>query len=413
MSAKWPRREYTTNMRNFKYANCLGLFAHVLVAAVLSASSGFAKAAPRTPANENDVVATLPFRANDSRARELAELRSAVAKDEKNVALSVDLAQRYFESALASGDPRYVGYAEAVVGRFSADLPPELLTLRGQLRQYRHDFSGALEDFARAVSLDPDLGAAHAWRGAIFLVQANYAAARTECDALAAIDRKVLSGGCLGLTLAYTGQLQAAETTLQKTLALTKDPDQRLWLLTRLGEVAAWRGNNTLAQTHYQAALKLGLDDSYLLAAWTDFLLDTQREQEVVALLKTWEASDGLLLRLALAQNRLKLPDSKRTTQMLEDRFAAARVRQDTTHQAEEARFWLYLRNDPASALRNAAENFQVQREPRDARVLLEAALAANNKAAAEPVLAWLKTGGFEDARLKSLALALTGGFTQ
>lgn len=401
-------------MHNFKYANSLGF--HTLFLG-LALSLGFllaflqpAYAAPRTPGNDAEVVATLPFRANDNRARELAAMRAAVAKDDKNVDLSANLAQRYFESALSSGDPRYVGYAEAVVARFTGDLPPALLTLRGQLRQYRHEFAGALADFARAISIDPDLGTAHAWRGAIFLVQANYAAARTECDALATINRKVLASGCQGLTLAYTGQLQAAEATLQKAFALTKDPDQQLWLLTRLGEVAAWRGNQAQAQTHYQAALKLGLDDSYLLAAWTDFLLDNRREQDVLALLKTWEASDGLLLRLALAQNRLKLPDVKRTSQMLEDRFAAARARKDTTHQAEEARFWLDLRNDPTTALRVAAENFEVQREPRDARIVLEAALAAKNKAAAEPALAWLKSSGFEDAHLRSLAQQLAQG---
>lgn len=395
-------------MRKFKLCSSPGSYGSSLAVAGLLALAGAALAAPRIPASDSVVVATLPFRANDSQARELAALRSAVAKDKKNAALSANLAQRYFESALASGDPRFIGYADAVVAQFPNEMTPELLTLRGQLRQYRHEFSGALADFARAVSLDPQLGAAHAWRGAIFLVQANYDGARTACDALVAIDRQVLAGGCLGLTQAYTGPLQTAQATLQNTLAIAKDPEQRLWLLTRLGEVAAWQGNNTQAQTHYQAALKLGLDDVYLLAAWTDFLLDTQREQDVVALLKTWEASDGLLLRLALAQSRLKLPDAKRTTQMLDDRFAAARARKDTTHQAEEARFWLDLRNDATAAVRIAAENFQVQREPRDARILLEAALVAKNKASAEPALAWLKSSGFEDVHLKALAQRLT-----
>lgn len=396
------------------YAHSLRFYGQIVALAMATAMAPAsfisAHAAPRTPTNDADVVATLPYRANDSRARELSVLRKALASDVKNVQANANLAQRYFESALASGDPRYVGYAEAVLARFAADLPPELLILRGQLRQYRHDFSGALGDFAKALSADPDLAAAHAWRGAIFLVQANYAAAKAECDALLAIDRKVLAGGCLGLQLAYTGQLQNAEATLQKTLALAKDPDQRLWVLTRLGEVAAWRGDKAQAQGHYQAALKLGRDDSYLLAAWADFLLDNQREQEALNFLKTWEASDVLLLRLAQAQHRLKLPDAKRTTQMLEDRYAAARARKDSTHQAEEARFWLELRKDPATAVRVAAENYQIQREPRDARILLEAAIAAKNKDAAKPALTWLTSSGFEDGQIRSLAQTLNVG---
>jgi hypothetical protein len=48
-----------------------------------------------------------------------------------------------------------------------------------------------------------------------------------------------------------------------------------------------------------------------------------------------------------------------------------------------------------------------VQREPADARVLLEAALAARDKAAAEPALRWLAESRIEAPRLQALADAL------
>ena len=96
---------------------------------------------------------------------------------------------------------------------------------------------------------------------------------------------------------------------------------------------------------------------------------------------------------------------------MLADRYAAARLRGDTTHRAEEARYLLHLRGDARQALRLAAENYRIQREPRDARVLLEAALAAQDGAAAQAVRDWLRSSGFEDARLRRLgqASALAG----
>ena len=53
--------------------------------------------------------------------------------------------------------------------------------------------------------------------------------------------------------------------------------------------------------------------------------------------------------------------------------------------------------------MRLAAENYRVQREPRDARILLEAALAAGDAAAAQPARDWLAASGFEDARLRRL----------
>ena len=79
-------------------------------------------------------------------------------------------------------------------------------------------------------------------------------------------------------------------------------------LLTRLGEVAAWRGHPEKAEQHYRAALALGIDDGYLLAAWSDFLLDRSRPAEVLKWLAGWESSDGLLLRLAIAGPRPVVP---------------------------------------------------------------------------------------------------------
>jgi Tfp pilus assembly protein PilF len=222
--------------------------------------------------------------------------------------------------------------------------------------------------------------------------------------------RKTLFGACIGLVQAYGGQLEAAYRSLQQALADTRDNDNRLWLLTRLGEVAAWRGQSALAEGHYREALALGRDDGYLLAAWGDFLLDSGRPAEVIKQLAGWEASDSLLLRLAEAEAALKLPGAARLAQMLDDRFAAAKLRGDTTHRAEEARYRLRLRGDPAEAVRLAAENYRVQREPRDARILLEAAIAAKDAAAAQTVQNWLRSSGFEDARLRGLGQELCKG---
>ncbi len=373
----------------------------LLVTALACPSIAFA--APRKPALDTDVVERLPLRAGDTATRELAALQASARAAGQDPQPAATLAQRYFDLAVARGDPRYVGYAEAVVARFPEPLPASLRAVRGQLRQYRHDFAGALDDFASALAADPELGVAHAWRGAIFLVQADYAATHKECDALLHLNRTVLHGGCFGLLQAYGGKLGAGQQSLQKALSATADAGNRLWLLTRLGEVAEWRGQPKVAEKHYREALGLGRDDGYLLAAWGDFLIDAGRPEDVLKDLAGWEASDNLLLRLAEAEAALKRPGAARLAQMLEDRFAAAKQRGDTTHQAEEARYQLRLRGNAKEALRLAAENYRVQREPRDARILLEAAIAAGDAAAAKPARDWLTSSGFEDARLRDL----------
>ena len=373
----------------------------VLYSALLATT---AQSAPRTPVSDATVIEKLPFRAGDSRARELETLRASARKSPGDAAAAAALAQAYFDMAQARSDPRYVGYADAVVSQFDNNLSIDLLVIRGTLYQYRHDFDKALVDFAAALAQDPERAGAHAWRGAIYLVEAQYDNARKECAALLKLQRPVLHGGCSGLVQAYTGQLNSAYATLQQALALARYDDQRLWLLTRMGEVSAWLGQNARAERHYRDALALGLDDGYMLAAYADFLLDNKRPAEVLKLLSSWEASDPLLLRLAEAETLLQAPAAKAHVQALDDRFAAAKLRGDTTHRAEEARFQLRLRKNPALALQLAAANYQVQKEPRDLRVLLEAALAAGDAAAAKPGRDWLQSTGFEDARLRALA---------
>ena len=362
------------------------------------------QAAPRTPTDDAEVLERLPLRAGNSAQRELAALRAQARDNPADADTAVRLAERYFDQAMASGDPRHVGHAEAVLNKIKGPPSAARLAIQGQLLQYRHDFDEALRTFAAALALDPERAEAHAWRAAIFLVQADYAQALGECEALRRLERPVLQAGCTGLAQAYGGQLLAGERTLANALADAALPDSRLWLLTRLGEVAAWRGQPALAERHYRAALALGLDDSYLLAAWCDFLLDQGRPAEVVRQLAGWENADPLLLRLAEAESALKLPMAAAHVRMLGERFAAAGQRGDTTHRAEEARYQLRLRNDPARAVQLARANYAVQREPRDARVLLEAAIAAGDTAAAQPALDWLRRSGFEDAHLRKLA---------
>ena len=381
----------------------LGLGAVLLVCYAAGAWS-----APRTPQHDQEVLERLPLKAADPQADAIRQYQKAVMASPGDAGAVADLAHRYFDLAMAYGDPRYVGYAEALIGRFAGPLTADLLLVRGLLRQYRHAFEEAKADFLAALDSKPDLLAAQAWRGAVLLVQADYAGARQACDGLGAGGAPTLQAGCLGLLLAYTGQLAQAYQTLEKGLALASNAGNRLWLHTRLAEVAAWQGRAALAERHYRNALQADLTDGYLLAAWSDFLLDQQRPREVIALLKDRAASDPLLLRLALAHQRVASPQAAVFAGMLEERFTATRLRGDTTHRAEEARYLLHIRRDHQAALSLALANYEVQREPRDARMVLEAALAAGQPDKAGKVLAWVKSSGFQGLPISTLVEQLS-----
>jgi Tfp pilus assembly protein PilF len=370
-----------------------------------------AVAAPHAPGDDATVLERLPSRPGDPVAAELRALRSAAAAAPGDASAAARLARRYFDLALAHGDARYIGYAEAALRAWQggAEPPVEVLVVQGLLRQYRHDFDGALALLARAAARDPGSVAARSWSAAIHMVRADYARARRECEALEPIASELLAAGCAAYVDATTGRARAAYQRL--SALLERDPEAsaglRLWAQTRLAE-AAWRfGDAPAAERHFRAALALGLEDNFLLAAYADFLLEHGRDAEVPPLLRGRARSDTLLLRLALAAQALGLAEAQQHIKALGERFAAAALRGERLHMGEEARYLLHLRGDARGALALAAENWKAQREPRDAAILLEAALAARDPQAAAPALEWLEASGFEHDRLRRVGAQL------
>jgi tetratricopeptide (TPR) repeat protein len=371
-------------------------------------------AAPYIPKSDSEVLERLPFKASAGEGSELRALRRAQAEKPQDLERALALAQRYFDLASAEGDPRYVGYAEAVIRPWSnaATPPVESLIMRALIRQYRHEFDAALADLGRAAEIDPGIARIWSWRAAILLVQADYAGARAACARLAPLASVLLVTSCNAAVDARTGKAELAYTELSAGLARRPDaePELQLWIQTRLAEAAMQLGRSELAERHFKAGLALGITDGYILAAYADFLLDQGRPLAAVSLLKDWERSDVLLLRLALAEQAAGLPSAAAHVKMLQERFDASALRGDKLHQQDEARFHLAMLGDPRGAVRLAAENYRVQREASDARMLMEAALAAKDYAAAQPALDWMKSSGYEDPVCARLALLLRAG---
>jgi predicted Zn-dependent protease len=261
------------------------------------------------------------------------------------------------------------------------------------------------------LALEPGEPEALAWRAAIRMVQADYGAAREDCARLSEVASELLATGCAAYVDASSGAMQAAYARLLATLKRHPEARKtlRLWTLTLLADMAQRSGKSDAAEEHYRAALGLGLTDQYLIAAYAEFLLERRRWAEVVALLQPWERSDALLLLLARAERALGRPDAARHARMLRERYEASARRGERLHVQDEARFRLEFLGDAQGALALAVENWSRQKEPRDAELLLEAALAARNASAARPVLDWLARSGFEDPRLARLAADLAG----
>jgi tetratricopeptide (TPR) repeat protein len=364
---------------------------------------------PARAAHKSDVLTTVRARARDPRAKHLEALRANLQRAPHDEARATEVAQAYLARSRESGDPRDLGRAEAALAPWwdLAAPPPAVWLLRGTLRQSRHDFDGALADLDGLLIVDPNNAQAWLTRAVVLGVQARYGDALPSCDALKESTSALTLAACRAPILALTGRMAAANAELASTLPLASEASTRAWVHALVGEIADWRGDEANAEQHLRVALAFDPSDRYVRTELADLWLDENRCDEATALLEGREQDDGALLRLALAARCTHAVTAAGFAEMLRERFQAARARGESLHGREESRAARTLDGDTARALTLAAQNWRVQREPADARVFLEAALAAHDRAAAAPVLGWLATSGFEGARIRTLAAAV------
>ena len=363
-------------------------------------------ATPYIPSNPNQVLEKLPTSTSASQA-EIKNLSAQLSAHPNDIGLAVKLARLYIERSREEGDPRYLGYAEAVLAPWwKLSKPPvDILVLRATLLQSTHQFDKSLADLNAVLKLDSANGQAWITRATILQVQGKYAAALKSCEELYALVPPLITMTCTSNIQSLSGKAAQSYSKLKAAYAQNLEADSSIqaWILTLLAEMATRLGDDTAAEQYFQNTMKIEEPDGYLLGAYSDFLLDKKRPQEVVELLKTKTKIDPLLLRYAEALKAINSAQAVKHTSALKQRFAAATMRGDTVHQREQSRFELRLMNNPKRALELAKLNWQIQKEPADARIYLEAAIAMNNKNEASIVIHWLAANQQEDAALSSI----------
>jgi tetratricopeptide (TPR) repeat protein len=376
----------------------------------LALAAASLRAAPFVPERDDVVLDVLPEAARPA-ARELRAATRRLGSEPRDLELATRLSWRMIELGRAESDPRYYGRAEGMLRPWWGleRPPPEVLLLRATLRQQRHEFDAALEDLDRVLASDPRRAQAWLTRAVILLVRAEIEQARRSCLALLPLGRALAGVTCLAQVESLAGGAERSARMLRRALDAAPGwtREERVFALSGLAEIAERLGWSDAVERALGEALALAPRDAGLLAARSDFLLDADRPREVVTLLRGETRVDGLLLRLALAAQRLQAEDFPLLRAELEARFAAARARGDRLHLAEESRYTLHCLGDAREALRLALSNWEVQREPTDARAVLEAALAARDPRAADPVLRLMRRTGLEDARLAPLVAKL------
>jgi len=353
-----------------------------------------AAATPYVPASDSQVLAELPPGTSftGSNIRQQAAARLDVA---------LPLAQFYISQSRATGDLRFLGYADAALARWQRQTPPlpAVLVLEATILQSRHSFDPALAKLDQALALRPEDAQAWLTRATVLRVLGRYDEANTSCAHLRTAADQVLAQLCAASIRGVSGHLRAAYSELASLPEESLSVEARAWRFSELGELAASLGDTAAAGNWFAAALRLVPADLYTRAAYADLLLSEGRPRETLELLQGYDSMEPMLLRTAIAQRQLNDPQLGATRELLASAFSVEEQRGEAVHRREQARFLLDVVADSAAALRAAQENWRVQREPADILILLRAAQACQQPQAAMPALQFIREHGTEDVR--------------
>ncbi len=363
-------------------------------------------AKPYIPQRDDEVLEKLPHSVLAG-SDEMAILRRRLASEPTDSELASMVASRYVQMGSQSGDPRYFGYARAALSTWweVSDAPPSILKLRAKLKEKDHRYDEALADLRLLLERKPSDVQAWVEKANICRVQGKYRESLAACEQLADIAGPTRSLLCRIPIQAVRGEAEQAYDSLAQMLPETKRrwPAAVQWVTTMQAKVAVALDLEA-AEQHFRAGLQSDPADYYLIREYADYLLDRDRNGEALYMLREHLNDNGILLRAAIAARRVGEKQLfEEWTARLQRRFEEIRLRGSQPHGRFEARYLLELKDDPDRALSVALANWEKQKEGRDTRNVLEAAVAAGNREAATPVVEFLTKHGTEDVVLQRL----------
>jgi hypothetical protein len=206
-----------------------------------------------------------------------------------------------------------------------------------------------------------------------------------------------------------TGQPLPAVQTLMRAMRSPRyqDASSQDWIGFHLGEAHRVAGQPTQALAVWGARLKASAQ-SHLLRLSLAELLNQQGQYlqaKKVALHQADPASltDALLMQGLLASRGLKDADEARLASQMDARLRAQALRQEALIERPKLIYQIAYGQDLAAGLALSIDNWKLQKEPPDAVLFAQAALALDQPRAAEPVLTWAKATGYTEPALAKL----------
>ena len=384
-----------------------GMALRVACAIGMATLSTTAMAQARYRPADAAVVLTSSVHAKSGQDGSLRALDQAWRAQPNNLDASLAYARAVFVTGLTEGDLRWFGSAKAALAPWwqATDLPAEAYFLRGLVKQGFHDFDAGLQDINAAIAREPKHPEFWSWRFALHLLLADMAAAQQDCDEIARLFGPQEANVYRAVLRYRTGQPQPAIDQLKALMKAAdfQDASSQDWLGFHLGEAYRVAGQAELAIAVWRKQLQAS-PRSHLLRLSLAELLNQQglhREAKQLSMQET--PTNALLMQALLAARALHDADESRLASLFEARMQAQALRQEPLIERPRLIYLISYGKDVAAGLALSVDNWKLQKEPPDAVLFVQAALALQQPRAAESVLAWAENTGYADPQLTPL----------
>ena len=373
---------------------------------------------------EAAVVLSASVHAASGRQNALRALDKAWRAQPQNLPSALAYARAVFTLGLTEGDLRWYGSAKAALTPWwtAAELPAEAYFLRGLVKQGFHDFQDGLQDINRAIALEPARAEFWSWRFALHLLLADMAAAQKDIEEIGRLFGEEEAKVYRAVLLYRTGQPLPAVALLSRAIRSVnyQDASSQDWLGFHLGEAHRVAGQPANALAVWGQRIKASPQSHLIRLSLADLLNQQgqyrQAKNTATATVtaangnapnNTASMTDALLMQAVLASRGLKDPDESRLASQLEARLQSQALRQEALIERPKLIYQIAYGRDLKAGLALSIDNWQLQKEPPDAVLFVQAALELGQARAAEPVVSWAEKTGYADPQLTPMLAQL------
>lgn len=356
---------------------------------------------------DTTVVLRASVHAQGSQEASLRSLDKAWRAQTNDLDAALAYARAVFILGLDEGDLRWFGSAKAALTPWwqASDLPAEGFFLRGLVKQGFHEFGAGLQDIDRAIALEPNHPEFWSWRFTLHLLAADMDAAHRDCDDMARLFGETEASVYRTILHYRSGQAQLAIATLKAMMATAdfQDKDWQDWLGFHLGEAYRVAGQNDDAIKVWRKQLKANTKSHLLRLSLAQLLNQLGMYRQARETAGKEPSTDALLMQALLASRGLQDGDEQRLAGLFEARIKSQALRQESLIERPKLIYLVDYGKDLQAGLELSIANWKLQKEPPDAVLFAQAALALKRAKAAAPVVDWAAQTGYTDPQLTPL----------